>query len=260
MLAMRARCGAMGALMGAAMLLGSCAGRSPAATGPAAEADRIVQVVATAIGYPRQGTAAGLARAALATNAGRDGRLSVLAAEDLAAGDPSEPFARLVFLVRVDGSTAGDPSADPFVACYEADFNYYGAVDEPREMDCPPPDPDWSVPPAPQPDPTLPPDVPTRLQAALEALPAADRADPASVHAAVGQLAPAPASIEVVAGDGGAAPGAVGVAIRLGEDCVLARVASAVEVWIPPRISLEPGEIGCDAHAAAAGQAQRSPH
>jgi hypothetical protein len=39
-----------------------------------AETDRIAKVVADAIGYPRQDSAAGFARAALATRAGQDGR------------------------------------------------------------------------------------------------------------------------------------------------------------------------------------------
>jgi hypothetical protein len=53
-----------------------------------AETDRIATVVADAISYPRQSSAAGFARAALATRAGRSGRLRLVAMEELPADDP----------------------------------------------------------------------------------------------------------------------------------------------------------------------------
>jgi hypothetical protein len=53
---------------------------------------------------------------------------------------------------------------------------------------------------------------------------------------------------------------AIGVAVSSGDDCLLARLAGVVEVWIPPRIYLQRGESGCDANAAAAGDAQQPPH
>ena len=56
-----------------------------------AETDRIATVVADAISYPRQSSAAGFARAALATRAGQDGRLRVVATEELPADDPRDP-------------------------------------------------------------------------------------------------------------------------------------------------------------------------
>ena len=48
-----------------------------------AETDRVAKVVSDAISYPRQESAAGYARAALATRAGHDGRLRVVAIEEL---------------------------------------------------------------------------------------------------------------------------------------------------------------------------------
>jgi hypothetical protein len=59
-----------------------------------AETDRIATVVADAISYPRQSSAAGFARAALATRAGQDGRLRVVAIEELPADEPGDPRTR----------------------------------------------------------------------------------------------------------------------------------------------------------------------
>jgi hypothetical protein len=56
-----------------------------------AETDRIAKVVADAISYPRQDSAARYAGAALAIRAGQDGRLRVVAAEDLPADNLQDP-------------------------------------------------------------------------------------------------------------------------------------------------------------------------
>jgi hypothetical protein len=48
--------------------------------------------------------------------------------------------------------------------------------------------------------------------------------------------------------------GVIGVAIGRDTSCVLARISPhEVGVWRPPRISLEPGEVGCSAAWAARG-------
>lgn len=45
---------------------------------------------------------------------------------------------------------------------------------------------------------------------------------------------------------------AVGVAVGHGTDCIFVRVVpGAVSVWVPDRMSLQPGETGCSAAAAA---------
>lgn len=67
-----------------------------------------------AIRSPRQDTADGLERAALATNAAQDGRLSVLEAEDLTPAELDDPRARLVFRVRIAASpNVGSPTYLP---------------------------------------------------------------------------------------------------------------------------------------------------
>ena len=57
-----------------------------------AETDRIAKVVSDAISYPRQDSAAGYARAALATRAGQAGRLRVVAIEELRADELGDPL------------------------------------------------------------------------------------------------------------------------------------------------------------------------
>lgn len=45
---------------------------------------------------------------------------------------------------------------------------------------------------------------------------------------------------------------AVGVAVGRGSECIMIRIeAGDVNVWAPSRVSLEPGEVGCSAAAAA---------
>jgi hypothetical protein len=48
-------------------------------------------------------------------------------------------------------------------------------------------------------------------------------------------------------------------------DCLLGRVTIGserrrVEVWHPPRVLVQPGELSCDAAVAADAGAQRQPH
>lgn len=244
-------------VVGSVAVLGACTTTETDTPGNA-ETDRIAQVVADAISHPRQKTADGLVRAALATNAGQDGRLVVIAADDIEADELTDPLARVVLRVHLDGTQSGFASDRPITACYDAEFNFYGIIDQPRRTDCPSPDPEPIIPPPTSPDgpgATLPPDAPARLQAALDGLSEAERTDPAVVLATVDALALTDMAPEVAAGHN-----AIGVAVSSGDDCLLARLARVVEVWTPPRIYLQPGESGCDANAAAAGDAQRPPH
>lgn len=53
---------------------------------------------------------------------------------------------------------------------------------------------------------------------------------------------------------------AIGVAVGAGSECVMVRVTREdVTAWVPPAIALEPGEVGCDAHAVAAAAAATRP-
>jgi hypothetical protein len=101
------------------------------------ETDRIARVVSDAISFPRQETAAGYAEAAAATSAGQDGRLTVIDVEELDAEELDDPLGRLVFLVHVEGEQGAVVSTEPVTACYRAEFNYYGVIDDPDRIDCP---------------------------------------------------------------------------------------------------------------------------
>ena len=69
-------------------VLGLAAMAAGCSRGPRSdETDRIARTVSTAIGHPRQDSAAGYARAALDTGAGRSGTLSVVAMEELRADE-----------------------------------------------------------------------------------------------------------------------------------------------------------------------------
>lgn len=83
-------------------VLASC-GTSPGN----AETDRIAATVARAISSPRQSSADGFVRAALATHAGQALRLTVIEAEELHANKVDDPLARLVFQVHLAASGTG---------------------------------------------------------------------------------------------------------------------------------------------------------
>jgi hypothetical protein len=101
------------------------------------ETDRIATVVADAISFPRQETAAGYAEAAAATSAGVDGRLTVIDVQELDADELDDPLGRLVFLVHIEGEQGAVFSTEPVTACYRAEFNHYGVIGEPDRVDCP---------------------------------------------------------------------------------------------------------------------------
>jgi hypothetical protein len=191
--------------------------------------------------------------------------VEVLAATDSADG-PS-----VVLRVRIERTgpsflTPGDTYE--ISACYRWTF---GPADDyqPRPLDSCPDTAVLQLGPAPV-EPTLPMSLDTHLSAALEPLAAA--ADPAvptiesavraayATAAAEEATAPGRDDVEVMAADV-ALDGAwlvldgdtVGIAVGHGEECRLAGISQGrASVWAPDRISLQPGEIGCDAHAAAA--------
>ena len=127
----------IGTVAGVLGFVAVAAGCSGALAPGNAETDRIAKVVSDAISYPRQDSAAGYARAALATRAGQDGRLRVVAIEELKADELGDPLGRLVFLIHLEGSEAGWTRSPPVTACYKAEFSFYGVVGGPRRMICP---------------------------------------------------------------------------------------------------------------------------
>ena len=96
----------------------------------------MARVVSEAIVWPRQDDAAGMARAALATKAGRSGVLEVLEYTDLSR-EYSKPRVRLLWRITHEGSEAGLTRTVTVVACYSVTFDWYEAVDGPNRVDCP---------------------------------------------------------------------------------------------------------------------------
>ncbi len=104
---------------------------------------------------------------------------------------------------------------------------------------------------------TLPPSTVEGLTSALDEVVAATSAD--SDSAAIEQAVRASTAGADVAV---AVDGSVGVAYSAGRDCVLGRITHdrVVEVWVPPRVVVAPGELGCTGATAANGLATHSPH
>jgi hypothetical protein len=234
-----------------------------------AETDRIAKVVSDAISYPYQKSAAGYARAALATRAGQDGRLRVVAIEELKADELGDPFGRLVFLVHLEGSEAGWTKSPPVTACYNAEFSFYGIIGSPRRMVCPR-DATPITPPPTQPTPeiVIPNGADEVVEQVLTAAAPTPRAEDirgalietlgrAAPDALPGRRTRLPAP--QVATDGSD----IGVALAAPDDhgCLLgARIDGKVLVWRPSRVQVQPGELTCAPGTALARQGTRPPH
>jgi hypothetical protein len=234
-----------------------------------AETDRIAKVVGDAISHPRQDSAAGFARAALATRAGRDGRLSVVAIEELQAHEPQEPLARLVFLVHLEESEGEFVTEPAVTACYEAKFNYYGIIGSPRRIACPRDAAPIAPPPtAPRPEIVIPDGADELVERLLTGAPRKPSAE--EVRAAVAEglgkaAADAPAGPQRVPPPPQVATDGADIGVALFEPdsrgCLLgARIDGEVLVWRPSRVQTQPGELSCDPGTALARQGTRAPH
>ncbi len=233
--------------------------------------DREVAQVVRRISSPRQGSAEGLVRAAVGPH-GADPRLQVVVAEDLRAEKIEDALARLVFRIHIDGKSYGGTfggTQDPVTACYEARFNYYGVIGDPRRIDCPPgATAIVPTPLAPKPRTAIPPDYDNALAKILAEVPA---------RIAVGDLkARVIAGLPASAVDPGtgltdhqptvetAANGSdVGVSLWApeGRHCLLgARISGTVTVWRPSSTQLQPGELSCDPQTALQLAGVRPPH
>lgn len=243
----------------AGVLLASC-GVLDGSAAVEDELDRRSATLADAIGHPHQPDAAGFARAALATSLGKSPGFSVLRAEDLAHQDPEDPMARLVWRIHHDAHDSGWQQTPAFDACYEVEFDYYGAVSEPSRVACP--DDATPITPPPLPKRDVPSDFAPALEATLGALPGTP--GEAEVRAALATGLPAPrvdpetnlASIppRVLVRVRGSD---VGVALSANNGgakaCLLGRrVAGEVRVWSLNWRELGPMEKPCTPEAALA--------
>jgi len=232
----------------------------------AAETDRVARIVADAISFPRQSSAEGFARAALDTRAARDGRLAVVEATDLhptirTVQDRLQPIAHLVFRVHLPAGSDGWHEWPEVTTCYAADFSQYGIVATPRRVSCPDAGP--LVVPPPAPTAVVPQGTAAVLRRVIRAsAPSPDQARLRDdVRDGLGPLVAAAHGLEpdiTVVVDGAD----LGIGVDAGaEGCVLARrVSGRIEVWHPPSVVVQPGELSCDAATALAGEARRPPH
>ncbi|HET9139064.1 hypothetical protein [Actinophytocola sp.] len=233
-----------------------------------AETDRQADTLGVAIGYPRQSSAMGFARAALATTLGRSENFSVLEAKDFDATGPQDPKARLVIRIHQPGGQSRFGYRDPVNACYELTFNYYGMIGKPDRINCPAGA--VAITPPPQPRHEIPRGHDAALHAVLSVLPA--NPTETEVRAALDRGLPAP-PVDPETNLAGIPPdvlsmvrgGDVGVAVRVirsGDvQCLFgSRVGGDVLVWYPPRVLVQPGETSCDAESALARLATRPPH
>jgi hypothetical protein len=216
---------------------------------PDRDPDRVAQVVALAIDYPRQDDAVGYARAAADTRAGRDGRLAVVEVSE----------SRLVLRVHFDAeedttSFALQPHVPAVTACYEVGVGVAG-VGEPERRSCPAGAAPVVLPPPP-PVRQLPVGADAVVRSALR------RTSPDAVEAVVRRGLRAPArgtlapSVEVTARGSD-----VGVSVAGEDGCLLgSRVDGEVLVWRPSRVQVQPGELSCDPLTALGRMGIHPPH
>lgn len=110
---------------------------SSCASSGTAETDRQAQTLADAISWPRQHSAAGFARAALATTLGRSTAFAVLEMKDLHAPTLTDPLAHLVIRLHYPPTDGKFGRTDEVLACYRMHFNYHGIIGAPESIKCP---------------------------------------------------------------------------------------------------------------------------
>lgn len=246
----------------AGSLLAGCGSTAFSAPGND-ETDGVAQVVSEAIGWPRQDSAMGYARAAADTTAARDGRLSVVDVTEQPTDDQRDPFGKLTFLIHLDGSTAGLIRTDPVTSCYRVTVGPYGVQGSPRRIHCPNHATPVHISAAPMsggPQADIPGGADRLLRADLRRLPttaprvAQLRAD--LVVALKRGRSAGPLDVDAAA-DGVD----IGVSVRSDDECLLgARTAGEVKVWRPSAVQLQPGELTCNPRTALAGWGQDAPH
>ena len=218
---------------------------------PGRDPDRVAQVVALAIDYPRQDDAEGYARAAADTRAGRDGRLTVVKVGE----------GHLVLRVHFDAFE--DTSFFTFgrqvpavTACYDVEVGVSG-VRDPERRSCPVGARPVTLPPAP-PVMQVPPGADEVVRAALRRRSWGATA----VGSFVRRRLAAPAHDTLAPEVRVAARGAdVGVSVRGRNGCLLgSRRSGGVLVWRPSAVQVQPGELSCDATTALDRLGTRPPH
>jgi hypothetical protein len=186
-----------------------------------------------------------------AAKLGASDSIALIGIEEADEAKLVDTFGWLTFLVTVD-SGAHAQAGGPY--CFCVAFNCYGKVDEWGTSDGVMPEqcPKDAAPVAPQPDETIKPVVAVNAREVahevLARLPASGLPSSDEIAAQVASLLSPPDGDHTVT----APPAAVvegsnaGIAMGGPDDCVLvSRVNGGVGDVYPPRVSLQPGELGC---------------
>jgi hypothetical protein len=236
-------------LLGCVLVLGGVSACAVGGPPRSAETDHVAGIVALAIDFPRQDDAVGYARAAAATLAGQDGRLSVV-------GVSEKRIVLRVHLEAYDDTTSFsfDRHEPEVFTCYDLEVGVSG-VSEPERRSCPPGATPVALPPPP---PVM--EIPAGADAVVRSV--LRRRSSSAVDAVVRRRLPGPAhgtlAPEVrVAARGGD----LGVSVRGEDGCLLgSRVGGTVLVWRPSAVRVQPGELSCDPTTALGRLGIHPPH
>ena len=236
-------------LVGCVLVLGGVSACAIAGPPRADETDHIAGIVALAIDFPRQDDALGYARAAVATRAGQDGRLSVVGVSDR----------RIVLRVHLEAyddhtSFSFDRHEPEVFTCYDLEVGVSG-VSQPERRPCPRGATPVALPPPP-PVMTIPVGADVVMRSVLRRTPSLD------VEASLRRALPSPGEHasppEVRVGSRG---GEVGVAVQGHGRCLLGvRAGSKVLVWHLSPTQAAPGELSCDPTTALGRLGIHPPH
>ena len=194
----------------------------------------------------------------------RAGTVELIGYEPYEGAVHGEPFGALQFRVSIYRSTYDDP----YVACFESEFDYWGVVAEnwedddavARDIDCPADAQRIAPPVDTRPVEVVPEGAEALVVEVLTSAPAAASAD--EIVAEVAERMPLPTGDRevpfepraVVAGED------IGFAMGDADDCLLVkRTVEGVTVLNVPSILLQPGELGCTPDTALRPEDQLGP-
>lgn len=198
------------------------------------------------------------------------GDVEVIGFEPYADAVHGEPFGLLRFRSSVDRGQ----NAEPYVACFETEFDFWGVATEEfgdwdddgavaRDVPCPADAARIEPPVDTRPVKVVPDGTEALVVEVLTAAP--PEATAAQLVAAVTERMPVPTGDreEAFPPDVAVVDGEIGFAMGDADDCLLVKRASdgAVTVLHVPRVRLQPGELGCTTSTALApAENLRSPH
>jgi hypothetical protein len=237
-------------LVAAALVLAGVSGCAIGGPPRADETDRVAEIVALAIDFPRQDDATGYARAAAATRAGQDGRLSVV-------GVGEKHLVLRVHLEAVDNTEMFGHDEPAVTACYDVEVGVSGTRTPVRRTCSPGAAPVRLPPPPPEME------IPVGADAVVRSVlrhPSSET-DADAVDAVRRGLRPPTAGAlapEVRAAVDGAD---LGISVRGDDGCLLgSRVDGTALVWRPSWVQVQPGELSCDPATALSRLGIDPPH